>query len=48
MNNQYEKPTCIILNTKKGHGVSFMESPEWHAKVPNEEEYKKAIEELSC
>ena len=48
INNQNEKPTCIILNTKKGHGVSFMESPEWHAKVPNEEEYKKAIEELSC
>lgn len=48
LNNQDEKPICILLNTKKGKGVSFMQSPEWHAKVPNEEEYKKAVEELSC
>ena len=40
-------PTCIILNTVKGKGVSFMETPEFHAKVPNEEEYNRAMKELS-
>ena len=40
------KPRCIILNTMKGKGVSFMESPSWHAKVPTEEEYQLAIKEL--
>jgi len=39
-------PTLVILDTIKGMGVSFMQTPEWHAKVPNEEEYKRAIEEL--
>jgi len=41
-----DKPRCLILDTMKGKGVSFMESPSWHAKVPTEEEYKLAIEEL--
>ena len=41
-------PKCVILDTQKGHGVSFMNSPEWHAKAPNEHEYKKAIKELQC
>lgn len=42
-----EKPTIIIAKTIKGKGVSFMENKvEWHGKAPNEEEYKKAIEEL--
>ena len=42
------KPTVIIANTTFGKGVSFMEmNPDWHAKAPNEEEYKKAMEELS-
>jgi transketolase len=40
------KPTCIILDTIKGKGVSFMEHPEWHAKAPNENEYKLALKEL--
>ena len=39
-------PTCIILNTTKGSGVSFMQTPSWHAKVPNAEEYAAALEEL--
>lgn len=39
-------PTCIILNTIKGKGVSFMENHEWHARVPTEEEYNKAKKEL--
>ena len=41
------KPVCIIAKTVKGKGVSFMENQAgWHGKAPNEEEYKKAIEEL--
>ena len=40
-------PVVIIANTVFGCGVSFMEgNPDWHAKVPNEAEYKKAMEEL--
>lgn len=42
-----EKPTAIIAKTVKGKGVSFMENKqEWHGKAPNDEEYKKAIDEL--
>ncbi|PTE96053.1 transketolase, partial [Staphylococcus cohnii] len=41
------KPKCIVCNTTKGQGVSFMEnSVSWHGKAPNEEEYNKAIDEL--
>lgn len=43
-----ETPTCVILNTKKGYGVSFMNNPEWHAKAPNKSEYEKAMEELNA
>ena len=39
-------PTCIILDTVKGKGVSFMEEPEWHAKAPNKEEYLQSLKEL--
>jgi transketolase len=40
-------PTVIIANTTFGKGVSYMENnPDWHAKAPNEEEYKKAMEGL--
>lgn len=40
-------PTCIIAKTIKGKGVSFMENKaEWHGKAPNDEEFKKAIDEL--
>lgn len=41
------KPTCIIAKTIKGKGVSFMENKvEWHGKTLNEEQYKKAMEDL--
>lgn len=41
------EPVCIIANTVKGKGVSFMENvPEWHGKAPNKEQYEKAIAEL--
>ena len=42
------KPVCIIINTTKGKGVSFMEnSPAWHGKSTNPEEYKQAMDELT-
>lgn len=43
-----EKTTCIVAKTIKGKGVSFMENRvEWHGKGLNEEDYNKAIKELS-
>lgn len=52
------KPKAIIANTIKGKGVSFMEHPKaladgrgfykWHDKVPNEEEYSRAWEEVAA
>lgn len=42
------KPLVIIAKTIRGKGVSFMEdSPEFHAKKLTQEEYQKAIRELS-
>ena len=44
-----DKPTCIILDTLKGKGVSFMEnSVDWHGKGPNDEEYAIAMQELNA
>lgn len=41
------KPTVIIAKTIKGKGVSFMaDNAGWHGKAPNDEEAKKAVEEL--
>ena len=42
----HKKPVCVILDTVKGKGVSFMEEPEWHAKAPNKEEYLQSLKEL--
>lgn len=40
-------PTCIIANTTKGKGVSFMENQAgWHGKAPNKEQYEAARAEL--
>lgn len=42
------KPTCIIAKTVKGKGVSFMENNvSWHGKALSDEDYKKAVEELT-
>lgn len=42
-----KKPTMIISRTTKGKGISFMENNlTFHGTAPNEEELKKAIEEL--
>lgn len=41
------RPTVIIAKTVKGKGVSFMENQVgWHGKVPNEQQFKQAKEEI--
>ena len=43
------KPTCVIANTVKGKGVSFMEDvAKWHHGVPSEAELKQALGELDA
>ncbi len=43
------KPTCVIANTIKGKGVSFMEDvAKWHHGVPSEAELKQALGELDA
>jgi transketolase len=43
------KPTCIIANTIKGRGVSFMENTaKWHHGVPSDAELKQALDELDA
>ena len=40
-------PTCIILRSIKGKGVSFMEdNADWHGKAPNDEEFEIAMADL--
>jgi transketolase len=42
------KPSCVIANTIKGRGVSFMEGrAAWHHHVPTDAELTAALEELS-
>lgn len=42
------KPKCIVANTVKGKGVSFMENDNsWHHANMNEKQYQQAKEELS-
>ena len=42
-----DRPKVIIADTVKGKGVSFMENRhEWHGMAPNEEQFRKAMEEL--
>lgn len=41
------QPTCIVMHSLKGKGVSFMENDiEWHGKAPNDEEYAVAMADL--
>ena len=47
--NIKNKPVCIVANTIKGKGVSFMEGEcGWHGKAPSEEEKEKAIRDCMC
>jgi transketolase len=44
---QRQKPLCVIANTIKGKGVSFMENvAAWHHGVPNAEQFDIAMKEL--
>jgi len=41
------KPVCIVANTVKGKGVSYMENaPEWHGAVPKGEQMAQAKREV--
>lgn len=43
------QPKCVIANTVKGQGISFMQDRvEWHHKVPDEQQYKQARMELQA
>jgi transketolase len=41
------RPTCIIANTIKGKGVSFMENnPKFHGVAPTQQELEQALQEI--
>lgn len=41
-------PKCVVANTIKGKGVSYMENVvNWHGVAPNDQEYAQAMEELA-
>jgi transketolase len=43
------KPSLVLARTRKGKGVSFMENvAKWHHGVPNDDEFKRAMEELEA
>lgn len=43
------RPTCVLADTTKGKGVSFMESSVlWHYRTPQGEEYDAAVAELEA
>jgi len=45
--NITDKPVCIVANTVKGKGVSFMENEcGWHGQTPSPEEKGKAINDI--
>ncbi len=42
-----DRPHCILADTVKGKGVSFMENElKWHYSPPNDEEFNRAMAEL--
>ncbi|MEM9550104.1 MAG: transketolase [Pseudomonadota bacterium] len=42
-------PRCVIANTIKGRGVSFMEDrAKWHHGVPDDDEFARAMKELTA
>jgi len=43
----HEKPIAIVMNTKMGSGVEFMENDyQWHGVPPNDEQLEKALGQL--
>ena len=48
-NNPTQKPSCIVLKTVKGKGVSFMENVvAWHGTAPDDEQYAQAMREVEA
>lgn len=46
-NTRVNQPTCVVANTFKGCGISFMQDRvEWHHKVPDKQQYEMARQEL--
>jgi len=44
-----DKPNAVIARTVKGKGISFMENdPTWHHRVPDDEQYERAQQELDA
>jgi transketolase len=42
------KPKCVVMDTVKGKGVSYMEDvADWHGVAPNDQEFAQAMEELA-
>ena len=47
LNTPSEKPVCVIADTIKGKGVSFMEGVKtWHHSVLTQEQYDQAVKEV--
>lgn len=47
LNRVGNRPICVIADTIKGKGVSFMENQrEWHHHTLTEEQYKQAVKEV--
>jgi len=47
--NTNDKPTCVLANTIKGKGVSFMEGQvKWHGVAPKPDEVAAAVKELEA
>ncbi len=43
------QPVCIVAETVKGKGVSYMENAVgWHGKAPNDEQFEQAMAELEA
>ena len=43
------QPVCIVAETVKGKGISFMENEvDWHGKGPNDDQYEQALAELEA
>lgn len=48
LHSKNKKPVAIILHTKMGFGVDYMSGMHiWHGKSPNNQELKKALDQLS-
>ena len=46
---RHGQPTALLAQTVKGCGISFMEGRvEWHHRVPTEQEYDQAMQELEA